>query len=938
MESRNQFLKPGLASVLRKLELDKQFTRAKGNYLYYRNNSGDEVEVIDFVGGYGSLILGHNHPQITAHAISLLQSEIPVHSQLSQKTTSVLLAEKLSNTLGSFTGEKYVCTLTNSGAETTEAAFKHARLRKTGEIKAIVNEINTRLNRIDNQALKGAITGFRSGEINNIDELKKKVTGHNSIAIKKVVPRILSGKNSFHGKTLGALKATYNKKYKDKILFESEGQDVSFFDFDIALVQKLIEDSSFSLLSPEVNDEGVVILNPVILNSCIGVIIEPIQGEGGVRTVPEEFLHSLRALTLASNIPLIFDEIQCGMYRTGYFLHSVKLNIAADYFLIGKSLGGGIAKIGALLIDQRQYDEDFCLIQSSTFAEDEFSSAIAIKALEIMEAESRRIHHISAEIRKKLDFLMEHSNGIICEVLGEGLMLGLRFTSFHDSACLPLQFISNSGYFNYFVASYLLNNFNIRVAPTLSEDYTIRIQPSLYIDQKDIDNLVSALLKLSEVLYNQDLYYFIKHFLPAEYRNLREMQRFSNGKITFTETALTKVGFLCHFIDVENAIASDQSISLLPKDILEDFLRDLIELESSLIVGSMIVEGAGPAAVEFIAIGLPFTSSMVKEATATGKLGIYRDICYKAITNLRDKHHATIVGLGQYTSILTYNGTLIPQADISITTGNSYTVYIGLQSVLSNIPPERVGKKDICIGIIGAAGNISSVFAKCFATHASRIYLKGSNSAAGYDLTVESVNSLISYIIKKLLDDDTVHESVVERRIRQTLLFSRVRSGEIDSDAGNLFEQLTLELGAHSPVIVSKSTDFLKKCELVVLATNSPDAIFSSSDFAEGAIVYDISVPQNVVKDNLMDERGIKILEGGLVKLPQNQFLPFDHFPLEKGSVFACMAETMILGLEKFEGNFSFGDITPEMVYAIGKMGDKHNFQFYKNKEVAIFK
>jgi predicted amino acid dehydrogenase len=624
------------------------------------------------------------------------------------------------------------------------------------------------------------------------------------------------------------------------------------------------------------------------------VIIEPIQGEGGVRTVPEEFLHSLRALTLASNIPLIFDEIQCGMYRTGYFLHSVKLNIAADYFLIGKSLGGGIAKIGALLIDQRQYDEDFCLIQSSTFAEDEFSSAIAIKALEIMEAESRRIHHISAEIRKKLDFLMEHSNGIICEVLGEGLMLGLRFTSFHDSACLPLQFISNSGYFNYFVASYLLNNFNIRVAPTLSEDYTIRIQPSLYIDQKDIDNLVSALLKLSEVLYNQDLYYFIKHFLPAEYRNLREMQRFSNGKITFTETALTKVGFLCHFIDVENAIASDQSISLLPKDILEDFLRDLIELESSLIVGSMIVEGAGPAAVEFIAIGLPFTSSMVKEATATGKLGIYRDICYKAITNLRDKHHATIVGLGQYTSILTYNGTLIPQADISITTGNSYTVYIGLQSVLSNIPPERVGKKDICIGIIGA----------------------------GYDLTVESVNSLISYIIKKLLDDDTVHESVVERRIRQTLLFSRVRSGEIDSDAGNLFEQLTLELGAHSPVIVSKSTDFLKKCELVVLATNSPDAIFSSSDFAEGAIVYDISVPQNVVKDNLMDERGIKILEGGLVKLPQNQFLPFDHFPLEKGSVFACMAETMILGLEKFEG----------------KMGDKHNFQFYKNKEVAIFK
>lgn len=938
MDLENDYLKPGLASILKKLELNKHFTRAKGNYLYYLDSQNQEVEVIDFVGGYGSLILGHNHPVFVDYAIELLRKNIPIHSQLSHKSISSALGKKISDSIAKYTDEQYVCTLTNSGTETVEAAFKHARMKKIKEINAFIDSVNIKLNRIDNETLKEQVLGFKSEHINNIAELKKYITETNRKSLALIKPRILSSKNGFHGKTLGSLKATYNSKYREKILFDTEKDDVLFFDWETNNVDNLIEECSFTLVVPELDASGLVSVKEVKLNSCIAVIIEPILGEGGVIMVPDSFLLSLRKSTLKYGIPLILDEIQTGIYRTGLFLNSLKLTIKADYYLVGKSLGGGIVKIGALMIDKKHYDDDFCLLHSSTFAEDEYSSAIALKVLELAEAESIHIADKSSEIREKLELVVANSNSIIKSILGEGLMIGIKFKSYHDSACMPLQFISNSGYFNYFVASYLLNNFNVRIAPTLSDEFTIRIQPSLTIETKDIDQLVKGLLQLCKVLESEDLYYLIKHFLPLEYRNLRPLQKFINGTINFEKTSSFKVGFLCHFIDVENAIESDSSISMLPKTIIEDFLLDLIELKSSLIIGNTLIESESSGKVEFVAIGLPFTSNMVKDSIKNGNINLYRDICHKAIADLKKKYDIDIIGLGQYTSILTYNGTLIPQIDLSITTGNSYTVYIGIQSVLSSISSDSLERADVKIGIVGAAGNISSVFAKCFSSYASKIYLKGSDSQNGYNMAKESANSLISYILGRLLNRKEEKESVLEKQIRETRLYSRIRTGIIEIDDQSLYEQLILELGDFSPIIVCDSIAFLKKCELVVLATNNPDAIFSSRDFNNETIIYDISVPQNVLKNDLMTERNIQVIEGGIVKLPNEQFLPFQHFPLEKGTAFACMAETMILGLEQYKGNFSFGDITPEMVYHIGEMGKKHGFSFFKNKEVAIFK
>ncbi len=116
-----------------------------------------------------------------------------------------------------------------------------------------------------------------------------------------------------------------------------------------------------------------------------GIFVEPIQGEGGIHILSKDFLEFCRRTASEHEIPLIFDEIQCGMGRTGTFTYSEQTGVIADYYLFSKSLGGGLSKISALLIKDTLYEEDFGFIHTLTFAEDDHSSALALTDLNLLE-------------------------------------------------------------------------------------------------------------------------------------------------------------------------------------------------------------------------------------------------------------------------------------------------------------------------------------------------------------------------------------------------------------------------------------------------------------------------------------------------------------------------------------------------------------------------
>src|SRR4051812_37435824 len=117
-----QYCKPALVERLKALRLDVTYERAEGDHLWYRCD-GRPRRVLDLVGGYGTNLLGHNHPDLVALAWGRMDDRAPVFAQASVRGGAARLAAALCQRLGDF-----VVTFTNSGTEAVEAALKHAYL------------------------------------------------------------------------------------------------------------------------------------------------------------------------------------------------------------------------------------------------------------------------------------------------------------------------------------------------------------------------------------------------------------------------------------------------------------------------------------------------------------------------------------------------------------------------------------------------------------------------------------------------------------------------------------------------------------------------------------------------------------------------------------------------------------------------------------------
>ena len=122
-----EHVRPWLGELLHTLRLDKVYQRAAGNYLYARQADGEQA-VLDLIGGYGANFFGHHEPRLQQCLLELLQAQVPFHAQGSIRPYAARLAKALSDKVGAWTGQRYVVTFSNTGAEATEAALKHAQM------------------------------------------------------------------------------------------------------------------------------------------------------------------------------------------------------------------------------------------------------------------------------------------------------------------------------------------------------------------------------------------------------------------------------------------------------------------------------------------------------------------------------------------------------------------------------------------------------------------------------------------------------------------------------------------------------------------------------------------------------------------------------------------------------------------------------------------
>ena len=926
-----QYTKPLMAELLTLLKLDKTYFRAEGDFIYFEKE-GKEEEVLDLVGGYGSLLLGHNNKKLLKYKIQLHLDGVPHHAQLSIRSGIAFLSKVLSDTIQAKSKKDYVSTFTNSGAEAIEAALKHTKLNYKDKLNSLQQSIETTFVEIENyfnKFDKEFRIDFKGETYKDIKSFKVSIIDSNLWTIRKNNSKILASKKSFHGKTIAALSISSNISFKEPFGL-NDYNDTIFFNWDETEITNYFHQNEFDYHLPKINKRGEVYIKEIKLNSIIGVIIEPILGEGGIHVVPYNFLKFLRIKTKEKNIPLIFDEIQCGCYRTGEFLASFKANVFADYYVLGKSLGGGVSKISALLVEKSKYIPDFDLLHTSTFAEDDISAMVSIKTLEIIKKNRKAIVEKGAYLMKGLLQIKEKYPDIITDVRGDGLMLGISFKDFSFNDCHVLQMLSRSNYLGYLLAAYLLNEKGIRVSVTLSDSNTIRIHPSLFISKESMDKFIIAIDELSLILQYSDIYYLISFMLNKEECGLRPIKNYGQRNITKEncESNITHVGFLAHYINTNHIRVEVPSLGILKDETLEKLLRTFLPIAQPVLLGSNCIKNINEEKIVINFVGIPFTSSMIKEDLNHSRNLIlnYRKLCNNAIQLLYSQGISTI-GLGQFTSIIMHNGRSVDNSNVVVTTGNSFTVFNSLSSIIKEI--NRRHLKKVKIAVIGANGNIANMMSCFLVDYCNEIILIGNSNKSKNKIKNKGINLLKRTLIKLLHNRHP--SNPIEKKLFKSNLFSKISnlSGLLDSDM--LWEMYLTEFKHELPIHISCDLSDIKKCNIIVVATNEDKPFLTSMHFKPGTFICDISVPSNCTEE-LLENNKIKVIQGGVVQLPNGENLCLKGLPLDSGQAHACMSETMIMGFEKSKKSYSHGDLLISQVKEIGELGRKNGFTGQKER------
>lgn len=259
---------------------------------------------------------------------------------------------------------------------------------------------------------------------------------------------VISMDKAFHGRSMGALSVTGTKKYREP--FEPMLPGVSFAKYNDL-------DSVKEMLTPH----------------TYAIILEAIQGEGGIYPAKESFIQGIRDLCDEHDILMICDEIQCGMGRSGKMFGYQHYHIQPDIVTMAKGIGNGVT-VGAIAARE---EVAMALVpgdHGTTFGGNPFASTAVVKTLEIFRQQEipRHVGEMGDYLKQKLMGLKEKKS-IVKEVRGLGLMQGMELTE-------P-------------VAPYVSKALDQGVILMSAGTHVIRFVPPLIIEKKHIDEMVSVL-------------------------------------------------------------------------------------------------------------------------------------------------------------------------------------------------------------------------------------------------------------------------------------------------------------------------------------------------------------------------------------------------------------------------------------------------------------
>jgi len=209
------------------------------------------------------------------------------------------------------------------------------------------------------------------------------------------------------------------------------------------------------------------------------LILEPIQGEGGVIIPPDDYLPEARELTRKRGALLILDEVQTGLGRTGKMFACEHWDVEPDVMCLAKALGGGVVPAGCFIAREEIWAEfeENPLLHSSTFGGNPLACAAALATLEVLEEERlwENAERVGRRLLSRLEEATSGAKGFVKEVRGKGLLIGVEFEE-ADFAAL--------------VVAGLLQR-EVLCAYTLNNPRVVRIEPPLIMTEELAEEVAS---------------------------------------------------------------------------------------------------------------------------------------------------------------------------------------------------------------------------------------------------------------------------------------------------------------------------------------------------------------------------------------------------------------------------------------------------------------
>ncbi|MEP4560589.1 MAG: aminotransferase class III-fold pyridoxal phosphate-dependent enzyme, partial [Nitratireductor sp.] len=315
-------------------------------------------------------------------------------------------------------------------------------------------------------------------------------------------PKMVYAENSFHGKTKGVLAITDGQLYRADFRLPGDNVRVPFGDID-AIERAFRSD-------PEIGT----------------IVLETVQGGGGIVQAPAEFWVKLRALCDQYGVIWVADEVQCGFGRTGRFYAFEHYGVVPDITALAKSLGGGKTAMAAMIARREIYMKAYgapktaMIHAAATFGGIGEASITAIEAMNILYDEGLidNAADTGAYLLERLDALKDKYPKIIKDVRGRGLMVGLEFQDFSQTLPMVLRPIVGvlddklKGSLSGFVGALLLRDHDVLVAFTEYNRNVIRLEPPLICGREHVDAFVDAL----DSLLGRGIVAIVKDFVKSQ--------------------------------------------------------------------------------------------------------------------------------------------------------------------------------------------------------------------------------------------------------------------------------------------------------------------------------------------------------------------------------------------------------------------------------------